>query len=96
MSSFHVDSDVVVATAQSASATADRISSDTAALLAQLTGLSSSWSGSAALAFQDTLTQGRSTQQVVESSLASIHRALALAGNHYADVEAHNARMFLG
>lgn len=94
MSAFQVDAEQVQQTATAAMATASRISADTAGLLAQLTGLQSSWSGSAALAFQDTLNQWRATQQVVEQSLASIQQALAAAASQYAEVEQANLRLF--
>ncbi|MFM6974807.1 MAG: WXG100 family type VII secretion target [Agromyces sp.] len=93
-SAFQVDAEQVLNTANSAMATAGRISSDTAGLLGQLTGLQSSWSGSAAVAFQETLNQWRATQQVVEQSLASIQRALAAAASQYVDVEQANVRLF--
>lgn len=94
MSAFHVDAEQVSQTAHVALATAGRISADTAGLLTQLTGLQSSWSGAAAAAFQDTLSQWRSTQQIVEQSLANIQHALAAAASQYADVEQANARLF--
>lgn len=94
MSTFQVDASQVLSIAHSAAATAGRISSDTAGLLAQLTGLQSSWSGAAALAFQDTVTQWRTTQQVVEQSLANIHQALAAAATQYSEVEQANLRLF--
>ena len=94
MSAFHVDAEQVSQTAHAAMATASRISADTAGLLSQLTGLQSSWSGAAAAAFQDTLNQWRSTQQLVEQSLSNIQQALAAAAAQYADVEQANARLF--
>ncbi|MFM6974457.1 MAG: WXG100 family type VII secretion target [Agromyces sp.] len=94
MSAFQVDAEQVLQTAHAAAATASRISADTAGLLAQLTGLSASWSGAAAGAFHDTLTQWRATQQVVEHSLAAIQQALAAAATQYVDVEQANLRLF--
>ncbi|HLP23221.1 MAG TPA: WXG100 family type VII secretion target [Microbacteriaceae bacterium] len=94
MSAFHVDAEQVQQAASTALATAGRISTDTAGLLAQLTGLQSSWGGTAAVAFQDTLNQWRATQQVVEQSLNNIQQALAAAAQHYAEVEQANMRLF--
>ena len=94
MSAFQVDAEQVQQTAQAAMATASRISADTAGLLAQLSGLQSSWSGTAALAFQDTLSQWRATQQVVEQSLNSIQHALSAAASQYVEVEQANLRLF--
>lgn len=94
MSAFHVDAEQVMSIAGTATATAARISADTAGLLAQLTGLQSSWNGAAATAFQDTVNQWRTTQQLVEQSLASIHQALGAAAQQYVDVEQANLRLF--
>lgn len=94
MTMFQVDSEHVAQTAESARATADRLSADTVALTTLLTGLQSSWTGTASSAFQTALADWRSTQQVVEQSLAGIQQALVAAGVQYADVEQANARLF--
>lgn len=95
MSAFHVDAEAVLQTATAASATASRISADTAGLLSQLSGLQATWTGAAAIAFQDTLSQWRATQQLVETSLAGIQQALAAAATQYVEVEQANLRMFM-
>lgn len=94
MVQFHVDSERVLATASAVSALSTRLSADTAAMLSQLESVDGAWSGAAARAFSDTVAQWRSTQQMLEQSLTSIHQALAAAGQQYADVEAANLRMF--
>ena len=96
MSAFQVDAEQVMSIAHSAAATASRISADTAGLLGQLTGLQASWSGSAAMAFQETVSQWRATQQLVEHALGAIHQALAAAGTQYVDAEQANLRLFQG
>ena len=94
VTSFHVDSALVESTAQTVSSLAARLSADTASMLAQLEGVQQAWSGGAAQAFANTVAQWRATQQQVESSLVSIHEALAAAARQYAEVEAANLRMF--
>ena len=94
MSAFHVDAEHLQAVAQTAIATTHQISADTQALLNQLTGLQSAWTGSASLAFQDTLAQWQATQKVVEASLANIQQALAAAASQYVEVEQANLRLF--
>lgn len=96
MSAFHIDSATVLAASQRVAGIAARLSEDSVHLLTELTGLESSWSGQAALAFQSTVAQWRHTSQVVEQSLMSIQQALTHAANSYAEVEAANARMFQG
>lgn len=96
MSAFQVDAEAVLHTATAASATASRISADTAGLLSQLTGLQANWNGAASAAFQETISQWRATQQLVEQSLAGIQQALAAAATQYVEVEQANLRLFLG
>ena len=72
-----------------------RIQADVAGLQSQLVGLQQSWTGQAATAFQGVVADWRATQQRVEESLATINAALAQAGQHYADIEQQNARLFL-
>ncbi|WP_127794081.1 WXG100 family type VII secretion target [Agromyces sp. LHK192] len=95
MTGYHVDGLQVQAATQSAQTIMDRIQGDVSALLAQLTGLQSSWSGQAAAAFQATVADWRVTQQQVEQSLAAINRALGTAATQYLEVEQANARLFL-
>jgi len=94
MTRFQVDSGAVLdATAQAASIAA-RLAAEAEALHAQLTRLQDSWQGEASVAFQGVVEQWRTTQGRLGQSLDSINRALAAAGQQYADVEQANARMF--
>ncbi|MGW9167431.1 WXG100 family type VII secretion target [Agromyces sp. NPDC055658] len=95
MSSYHVDADQVSAATQTVQGTIGRIQSDVAALMSQLTGLQSSWSGQASSAFQGAVADWRATQLQVEQSLVGLNRALGLAAAQYADAEQSNARLFL-
>jgi WXG100 family type VII secretion target len=52
MTAFSVDSEAVLTATGAIRATADRLQSETAAMLGQLTQLQGAWTGSAAVAFQ--------------------------------------------
>jgi WXG100 family type VII secretion target len=95
MTSYHVDADQVSAATQTVQGTIGRIQSDVAALMSQLTGLQSSWSGQASSAFQGAVADWRATQLQVEQSLVGLNRALGVAATQYADAEQANARLFL-
>ncbi|HEU5222335.1 MAG TPA: WXG100 family type VII secretion target [Candidatus Lumbricidophila sp.] len=95
MSMFSVDAAQVHSATQSAQATIGRIQGEVSALLAQLTGLESSWTGQAASAFQGAVQQWKATQAQVEQSLASLSHALGVAGTQYVDAELANARLFI-
>jgi 6 kDa early secretory antigenic target len=94
MSQYQVDSEAVLGATSVVRSSADRISAEVSSMYAQLTNLQGSWSGQAATAFQAVVTDWRATQQRVEESLAAINRALTLAAQQYAEIEAQNARMF--
>ncbi|HEY1106946.1 WXG100 family type VII secretion target [Agromyces endophyticus] len=95
MTSYQVDADQVSAATQTVQGTIGRIQSDVAALMSQLTGLQSSWSGQASSAFQGAVADWRATQLQVEQSLMGLNQALGLAATQYADAEQANARLFL-
>jgi hypothetical protein len=58
MTAFSVDSEAVLSATGAIRATADRLQSETAAMLGQLTQLQGAWTGSAAVAFQGWSTGG--------------------------------------
>lgn len=94
MSTFSVDSDALFAATATMRGTIERLQTESASLLAQLTQLQSSWTGSAAVLFHGTLDQWRTTQLQVEESLGAIGHALAAAGQQYLEVEQANASLF--
>jgi len=94
MSVFTVDTDAVHAAHGAARATMERLQSESAALMAQLTQLQSSWTGSASVAFQQCSEQWRAAQQHVEQVLASISTALGSAAGQYADADQYSASLF--
>ena len=94
MTTYHVDAAQVSAATQSVQGTIGRIQSEVGSLVAQLTGLQSSWTGQAATAFQGVVGDWKATQQRVEQSLAEINAALSQAGQLYAEAESQNARLF--
>lgn len=95
MTTYHVDAAQVSAATQTVQATIGRIQGEVASLLAQLTGLQSSWTGQAATAFQGAVSEWRATQLHVEQGLAQLNHALGVAAAQYADAEQANARLFL-
>jgi early secretory antigenic target protein ESAT-6 len=94
MTRFTVDSDAVDSAAASISATVSRLQSDVTSLHGQLDALQGVWTGGAAIAFQGVVQQWRTTQTSVEQVLASIDRALRVAGQQYVETELANARLF--
>lgn len=94
MTRYTVDSDAVSSAAAAITGTVSRLQSEVAALHGQLEALQGVWTGSAAVAFQGVVQQWRTTQTSVEQVLASIDRALRVAGQQYVDTEVANARLF--
>ena len=94
MTRYQVDSEAVAAATAQARAAMSRIQGEVAGLHAQLVDLQSSWTGSAASAFQGVVGDWRATQERVEESLGEINAALGRAGEVYADVEQQNMQLF--
>jgi WXG100 family type VII secretion target len=94
MSVFTVDTDAVQSANGAARATMERLQSESSALMAQLTQLQSSWTGSASLAFQQCSEPWRGAQLHVEQVLASISTALGSAASQYADADQYSASLF--
>jgi 6 kDa early secretory antigenic target len=94
MTRYQVDSEAVISATSAVRGSISRIQAEVNALHSQLVNLQSSWTGQAATAFQGVVTDWKGTQVRVEESLAAITTGLAQAGQHYADAEAANARMF--
>lgn len=95
MTTYHVDAAQVSAATQTVQGAIGRVQAEVAALLGQLTGLQSSWSGQAATAFQAAVTDWRATQLHVEQSLTHLSHALGIAATQYVEAEQSNARLFL-
>jgi WXG100 family type VII secretion target len=94
MTRYQVDSEAVAAATARAQAAMGRIQGEVAGLNAQLVDLQSSWTGSAASAFQGVVADWRATQARVEESLGHINTALGRAAQLYSDAEAQNTRLF--
>lgn len=94
MAILQIDTADLLAKSQTVEATLGRIQTDVSSMESQLRQLQESWKGSAATAFQDVLTQWRSTQAQVEQSLASVRQAMAAASTQYEETESANTRMF--
>jgi len=94
MSRYQVDSEAVLTTTGAARGSIDRIQSEVTGLHNQLTSLQDSWSGPAAIAFQGVVSEWHGLEQQLNQGLANLGRALAAAGQQYADTEEANARLF--
>ena len=94
MSVFTVDTEAVQAANSAAHATMARLQSESTTLMAQLTQLQSSWTGSASNAFQTCSEQWRGAQMHVERVLESIGTALGAAAMQYADADQYSASLF--
>jgi 6 kDa early secretory antigenic target len=87
MSVFTVDSDAVLAATATIRATGDRVQSETASMLGQLTQLQGSWTGTASVAFQSVIERWRAAQREVDAALGDISTALGAVGQQYAQTE---------
>ena len=96
MSRFTVDIDQLTAASGNVRATMARIQQDGQGMHTQLQGLSQTWQGGAASAFQSVAEHWVVTQRRVEESMHELNRALGMAGQHYLDTEMSNQRMFAG
>lgn len=94
MTVFTVDTDAVIATTNSVRGTSDRMQAESTAMMAQLTQLQSSWTGTAANAFQACVEEWRGAQAHLEQALASISLAMANAATQYADADQYSAGLF--
>ena len=95
MTRYQIDSEAVASATTAVQAAASRIQADVSGMHSQLVGLQSSWTGQAAAAFQSVVSDWTATQRRVEESLQLINAGLAQAGQHYAEIELQNARLFL-
>ena len=94
MAVFSVDSEAVVSATATARATAERVRTDVASLVANLQALQGSWSGAASIAFQEILEMWRATQREVDTSLDRVNLALDSAARQYSDAEQANLSLF--
>lgn len=94
MTRYQIDSEAVAAATATVQAAASRIQVDVSGLHAHLVDLQSSWTGQAAAAFQAVVADWTATQRRVEESLQLLNTGLAQAGQHYAEIEMQNARLF--
>lgn len=94
MAFLQIDTADLMAKSQTVEATLGRIQTDVNSMETQLRQLQDSWKGSAGGAFQEVLTQWRSTQAQVEQSLASVRQAMAQASTQYEDTESAATAMF--
>ncbi len=94
MSRFEVDSAQVARAAVTVQGSAERIRAEVDHLLRQLVDLQGTWQGQAAASFQQVIRDWQATQERVHACLEDVRRALAAAGQQYAEAEASAARLF--
>lgn len=94
MSRYEVDSEQVARASGAVQTSAGRISGEVDGMMRHLLDLQNSWKGQAATSFQHVVTDWRATQERVRASLEEIQRALAVAGQQYAQAEDAATRMF--
>lgn len=94
MAVFSVDSDAVLSATAGVRGTIERLQAESNAMMAQLTALQASWTGSASVAFHTVTDQWRATQRHVEDTLAGISVALGAAGRQYAEAEQATTSLF--
>jgi WXG100 family type VII secretion target len=94
MTSFHVDTDALEQASIHIGATIDRLHTEVSTLASQLRGLDGSWSGPAAIAFADVVSEWTVTSVRLTEALNGIGAALRQIRTHYADTEITNAAMF--
>lgn len=96
MTRYQVDSEVVVSTAAALRAGLGRLQGEAAGINGLIVNLQGAWTGSASDALQALAAEWRRVQAQIEEQANSINTAIAVAGQGYSEVEAQNARMFLG
>jgi WXG100 family type VII secretion target len=94
MSRYEVDSDQVTRASTAVQTSAGHIRTEVDGMMRHLLDLQSSWKGQAATSFQHVLTDWRTTQERVRTSLEEIQQALNVAAQQYAEAESAAARMF--
>ncbi len=96
MARYQVDSEAVLAVTAAARTSIGRIQAEVDGLHGHLVNLQGSWTGQASAAFQGVVSEWKATEQRVGEVLTALSEALGRAGQHYADIELHNARLFGG
>ena len=94
MSRFEVDSAQVAQASAAVQGSITTLSGEVDRMMRHLLDLQGSWQGQAAASFQGVVGEWRATQERVRACLEEINRALATAGQTYADAEAGAVRMF--
>jgi WXG100 family type VII secretion target len=94
MTRYEVDSAQVAAASVAVQSSAQQVSTEVDRMMRHLVDLQSHWKGQAATSFQHVVTDWRGTQERVRINLEEIQRALAVAGQHYAQAEEAAVRMF--
>ncbi len=93
---YTVDSAEIALAAARARSTGTAIHTEVGAMMSHLIALQSTWTGSAAIAFEELARRWQAVQAQVEANLEQISLALDSAATTYAETEAATARLFAG
>ncbi len=96
MTNFHVDAAALDSATVHINSTIDRITSDVSTMSGQLRSLDGSWTGPAALAFADLMSEWTVSSNRLTESLTVIGTALRQIQTHYVETEATNVRLLGG
>ena len=94
MTRYEVDSAQVTAASAAVQSSAQQVSAEVDRMMRHLVDLQSTWKGQAATSFQHVVADWRTVQERVRTNLEEIQRALAVAGQQYAQAEEAAVRMF--
>lgn len=94
MTQYHVNAADIAQAASRATVSAGTIRAEVSTLMAQLTGLESTWQGGASNAFAGLVSEWRAAQAQLEHALDSISTALTQAASEYEFAETSAMRLF--
>ncbi len=94
MATYMVDSEGISTAATRVASSCAQIRTEVNSLMAELTALQNTWTGSAAAQFADCATQWQSVHTQVETTLENIGQQLTAAAHVYADAESQSAALF--
>ena len=91
---YTVDSEALSTATSTAFVQIEDVQLAAANLTTTLTGIETSWTGQASVAFQSSLEEWRGAQTVVEEAIRSLSGALGVAAEHYGVAEQDVLTMF--
>lgn len=96
MATINIDAERITQAASTASQSAASLHGEVDKLMHHLRALQECWTGTASAGFQTAVADWQQVQTKVHESLGGLQKALALAGQQYAEVESANTQLFRG